>query len=155
MGRTVLLVLPTVLASCGLLGIPTGHDVMGTLSGTAPGGGDVRLAFVGLSLDETVNPDVPQIDISLEDGGNFGVDFPTNPAWKVYQVIGYVDSHANRKYDAGEPRTRNNNKYLVYSRGGTTDLLSGLRAGWNLVTYPYTPGSVTQPKRVTGYDLSW
>ncbi|GAA5514253.1 hypothetical protein Dcar01_03008 [Deinococcus carri] len=154
MKRTLLL-LPLALASCGLFGTPSNYDVTGTLTGTPPTAGNVRLALLGASLGGVVNANVPQIDVSLGNRGVFGVDWPAAPAEGLYQVIAYVDTNSDRQYNSGEPRTHDNQKYLVYSRGGALADLVGLKAGWNLVNTSTTPFTVTQPGRVTGYDLNW
>ena len=147
--KRLLLLLPLTLASCGLFGTPKNYDVTGTLSGTAPAG-TVKLAVVGVGLTGVVNADVPQIAVALPSTQKFALDYP-NVADGIYQVIAYVDANGDGKYNVGETRTQNNGKYLIYSTNGVLSGLTNVKAGWN-----YAVGlNVTQPGRVTDYDLTW
>lgn len=143
--------MPLALASCGIFGTPTNYNVSGTISGSAPAG-TVKLAVVGVSTSGVVNADVAQIAVNTFDGKKFSVDYPSNPSDGVYQVIAYVDSNGNGKYDVGETKTQNNNKYLVYLKnGGTLESWLGLKAGWNYVVGT----NVSQSNHITDYDLNW
>ncbi len=143
--------LPLMLAACGIGGTPRNYDVSGTISGTQPSG-TLKMAVVGVNLGGVVNTATGQIAINSPDGKKFSVDYPPSPADGLYQVIAYIDANGNGKYDLGETRTANNNKYLAYARssGGLASLV-GLKAGWNYVVGT----AVTQPSRITDYDLSW
>ncbi|WP_291423582.1 hypothetical protein [Deinococcus sp.] len=143
--------LPLLLAACGIGGTPKNYDVSGTISGKQPSGA-LKMAVVGVSLGGVVNTATGQIAISSPDGKKFSVDYPLSPADGLYQVIAYIDADGNGKYNLGELRTANNNKYLAYAKsGGGLASLVGLRAGWNYVIGT----AVTQPSRITDYDLSW
>lgn len=143
--------MPLALASCGIFNTPTNYAVSGTISGTAPAG-TVKMAVVGVSSTGVVNADVGQIAVTVSDGKKFSVDYPTNPADGIYQVIAYIDGNSNGKYDLGETRTQVGNRFLVYLKnGGTLQAWLGLKAGWNYVVGT----SITQPTRITDYDLSW
>lgn len=142
--------LPLLLSGCGIFGTPKNYDVSGTISGTAPAG-TVKLAVVGVSLGGVVNEATGQVAVTVFDTKKFSVDYPASPADGIYQVIAYVDSNGDGKYNVGETRTQNNGKYLVYSKNGVLSGLTGIKAGWNYVIGT----TVTQPTRVTDYDLSW
>lgn len=149
----LLTLLPLTLGSCGLFGTPKTYAVSGTISGTQPSG-NVKMAVLGVSASGVVNANVGQIAIPTFDNNTkkFSVDYPSNPADGVYQVIAYIDANGDSKYNVGETRTKNNNMYLVYSKsGGTVETLLGIKAGWNLVQGT----TVTQPGTITNYDLSW
>lgn len=151
----LLALLPLTLGSCGLFGTPKNYNVSGTISGTQPTG-TLKLAVVGVSASGVVNANVGQIAVPTFDANTkkFSVDYPSNPADGIYQVIAYIDggTNPNGKYDVGETRTKNNNMYLVYSKsGGAIESLLGIKAGWNLVVGT----TVTQPGNITNYDLSW
>ena len=149
--KKILLLAPLALASCGVFGTPTTYDVSGTISGTAPGS-PIKLALVGVSATGVVNADVNQVAVTVFDAKKFSVDYPDAPAAGIYQVIAYVDANGDGKYNIGEARTENNGKYLIYSaNGGTLGSLVGLKAGWNLLQGT----TVSQPGRITNYDLNW
>ena len=148
--RKLLLLAPLALASCGLLGTPKTYDVSGTISGTAPGS-PIKLALVGVSSTGAVNADVAQVAVTVFDARKFSVDYPDSPAPGIYQVIAYVDANGDGKYNATEKRTENNGKYLIYSASDATVDSVTVKSGWNL----FQGTTVTQPGRITNYDLNW
>lgn len=144
----LLALLPLTLGSCGLFGTPKTYAINGTITNTAPAG-TVKLAVIGVNATGAFNENVGQIAVPVFNTGTkkFSVDYPSTTTDGLYQVIAFIDSNGDGKYQANETRTQNNNKYLVYS---SNDVLS-FKKGWN-----YLVGTtVTQPTVITDYDLSW
>lgn len=146
------LALPLALASCGPLGIPKG-DVTGSITGTQPEAGDVRLALVGRNGTGFENNAVDQFDIGTFNPQKrvYAISLPTDPKAGAYDVIAYVDTNKNNKYDAGEPRTRNDSRFLIYSKQDVSLFGFNVKRGWNRVEGT----TVTQGLPFNSYDLSW
>ena len=104
--QLVWLALALSLASCGVLGVPRG-DVTGSITGTQPQAGDVRLALVGLSGSGYENNAVDQLDIGTFNAQKrvYSISLPGSPKAGVYEVLAYVDTNGDKTYDVGEPRT--------------------------------------------------
>lgn len=153
MKKTVsLLALPLALASCGLLGLPRG-DVTGTINGTQPENGDVRLALVGVTGSGFENNAVNQLDIGTFNPQKrvYSISLPDNPKQGAYDVIAYVDTNKNNKYDSGEPRTKTDSRYLIFANQDVSIFGFTVKKGWNRVEGT----TVTQGLPFNNFDLEW
>jgi len=146
------LAVPLALASCGVLGVPRG-DVTGSITGTQPEGGNVRLALVGRTGTGFENNPVDQIDVGTFNPQKrvYAISLPNNPKQGAYDVLAYVDRNADGKYTSGEPRTRAQNRYLVYSNQDASFFGFTFKRGWNRVE----GSTISQTMPFSGYDLSW
>lgn len=146
------LILPLSLASCGVLGVPRG-DVTGSITGTQPTGGDVRLALVGRTGAGFENNPVDQIDVGTFNPQKrvYAISLPGSPKQGAYDVLAYVDRNGDKKYTSGEPRTAAQNRYLVYSNQDASFFGFTFKRGWNRVE----GSTISQTMPFSGYDLNW
>jgi len=148
----LLLTLPLSLAACATLGVPNG-DVTGSISGTPPEAGNVRLALLGRTGAGFENNDVDQVDVGNLTGTKrvYALSLPPTPRAGAYEVIAYVDRNGNKGYDVGEPRTPYSNRFLIYSPQDAGVFGFNVKTGWNRVEGT----TVTQGLPFNGFDLSW
>ncbi|WP_084051028.1 hypothetical protein [Deinococcus hopiensis] len=147
-----LLAAPLALAACSTLGLPNG-DVTGSISGTAPAGGDVRLALLGRTGGGFENNAVDQVDVGTFNPQKrvYAISLPAAPRAGAYEVTAYVDSNGNKAYDAGEPRTTYQNRFLIYSNSDLGLFGFNVKQGWNRVE----GSAVSQGRPFSGFDLRW
>lgn len=147
-----LLALPLALASCGLFGLPKG-DVTGSIYGSQPENGDVRLALVGVTGSGFENNAVNQLDIGTFNPQKrvYSISLPDNPKQGAYDVIAYVDTNKNNKYDSGEPRTKTDSRYLIFANQDVSIFGFTVKKGWNRVEGT----TVTQGLPFNNFDLEW
>ncbi|EYB69352.1 hypothetical protein DEIPH_ctg008orf0075 [Deinococcus phoenicis] len=147
-----MLVLPLSLASCGMFGLPKG-DVTGSITGTQPQAGDVRLALIGMTGSGFENNAVDQLDIGTFNPEKrvYAISLPANPKAGAYEVLAYVDTNKDNKYTAGEPRTRNQGRYLIFATQDAGLFGFNVKKGWNRADGT----TVTQGLPFNNYDLSW
>ncbi|MBI0446121.1 hypothetical protein [Deinococcus sp. DB0503] len=151
-----LLALPLALASCGLFGLPKG-DVTGSIYGSPNQNGNIRLALIGAAGYQ--NNAVDQVDVGTLNPQKsvYAVTLPSSPKDGYYELLAYVDSKANNKYDADtEKRTQSNGKVMVYSANGLGNKdgsnLLNLKAGWSLIQNGQV---VKSGLPFNSYDLNW
>lgn len=141
----VALLLP-ILVSCGKKQSPNEFDISGQLLGEKPGT-PIQITVIATSVGGVLNEKITQLPVERMSDHMFASNFPKKPYDGAYQIIAYVDKNDNQRFDIGEKRTQNNNKYLVHSVNGGT----GFQKGWNLMDN----GRISQPQKISDYDLNW
>lgn len=134
------------LVSCEKNKSPNEFDISGQLLGEKPGT-PLRITVIATSVGGVLNEKITQLPVETINNNMFAINFPQDPYDGAYQIIAYVDKNDNKRFDIGEKRTQNNNKYLVHSINGGT----GFQKGWNLMN----DGKISQPTKISDYDLNW